>query len=145
MLQSLSYDEAKQVAELAKTARGMRDWILTEIAEDKLGEPRPARGQHDPAGNIGLEPLPASHPARLALEQRIASLSDEARWELQALAWIGRGDYSAGQWDKAVSTASTSAEASVQMLTDNADLHDHITKGLYEIAASPRGAAPQPS
>jgi len=145
MLKSCTEDDARHIADLAKTARQARDRILSEVAEDKFGEPRPARGEHDPASGIGLQPLPPDHPARLALERALASFSDEARWELQALVWIGRGDYGAGQWENAVSTASTSAGASAQALADTADLHEQITKGLYEIRTSPKGAAPQSS
>lgn len=145
MLKSCTDDDARRIADLAKTARQARDRILSEVAEGKFGEPRPMRGQHDPASDIGLEPLPHDHPARVALEQAVASLSDEALWELQALAWIGRGDYGAGQWETAVSAASRSPDASAQALADIANLHEEITKGLYEIATSFKGAAPLPS
>ncbi len=145
MLKNCTYDDAKRIADLAKTARQARDRILSEVAEGKFGELMPMRGQHDPASNIGLDPLPPGHPARIALEQAIASLTDEARWELETLAGIGRGDCGAAQWEKAVSTASLSATTSAQTLADNADLHEQITKGLYEIAAISRsGAVPQP-
>lgn len=133
-MKSCSYEDARRIADLAKTARQARDRILSEVAEDKFGEPEPARGQHDPTSRIGLDPLPQDHPARMALNQAIASLSDEARWELQALAWIGCGDYGVGQWENAVAAASTSAGATAEALADNADLHEQITKGLYEMA-----------
>lgn len=145
MLKNCTYDDAERIAGLAKAARQQRDRILTEVAEAKFGEPKPARGQHDPTSTIGLDPLPLDHPARRALERAIASLPDEARWELQALVWIGCGDYGAGQWNKAVDIASRSPNASVETLAANADLHEHITKGLYEIAAisSKRTASPR--
>ncbi len=134
MLKSFSYAEARRVADLARIARQTRDRILSEVAEQKLGEPQPMRGRHDPASTIGLDPLPPDHPARIALEKEIASLSDEARCELQALVWIGDGSYGPAQWENAVSAASRPASPSAQLLADSADLHEQITKGLYEIA-----------
>lgn len=145
MLKSFTNADARRIADLAKTARQARDRILSEVAEDKFGEPRPARGEHDPTSGIGLQPLPLDHPARIALEQAVASLPDEARWELQALVWIGSGDYGAEQWENAVSAASTSAGASTQALADIANLHEQIAKGLYEIGTSSKGAAPPQS
>ena len=144
MLKSCTHDDARRIADLAKAARQVRDRILSEVAEGKFGEPRPARGQHDPVSGIGLEPLMPNHPARVALERAVASLSDQARWELQALIWIGRGDYGAAQWESAVAAASTSGGATAQALADIANLHEEITKGLYGIATSPKGAALQP-
>ena len=134
MLENLKPDEAKRIADLAKVARRARDKGLSSFSERELGEPVAARGEHNPAGAIGLEPLRPNHPARVALERAIASLCPEARWDLQALIWVGRGEYAAKDWSEAVTIASTSADATVEALVDHPDLHDFVMKGLYEVA-----------
>ena len=45
MLQELSADQARQIADLAKAARAARDAILHNVPEQVLGVPRPARGE----------------------------------------------------------------------------------------------------
>ena len=135
MLKNCSQEDIARIAKLAKTARAARDRLLSGIPEGALGEPQPMRGPRDPASSIGLDPLPPDHPARRGLEQAITALSDEARSELQALVWIGRGDYGAGQWDEAVAAASQATRPPPQTLAASANLHEYIEKGLYAVAA----------
>ncbi len=137
MLEELTVDQARRVAGLAQAARQVRDRSLSELGEQQLGEPEPARGEHNPAGTAGLEPLPVDHPKRLALQRAIAELSAEARWELQALMWLGQGEYAAKDWTDAVAAASSAADASIEAMIDQPDLHDLIMKGLYELALMP--------
>lgn len=134
MLQILTTTEANHIADLANVARRARDKGLSLFSERRLGEPEPVRGEHNPSAAIGLEPLPPNHPARAALRNAIAGLPEEARWELQALVRIGRGEYGSKGWGEAVTAASTSAEASVEALVDNPDLHDLVKRGLYDLA-----------
>lgn len=133
MLKSCRREDLLRIADLAGAARRARDRILSEVTENRFWEPQPVRGPHDPIANLGLDPLPPRDPSRLALEAAVSSLSDAGRCELQAVVWIGRGDYAARQWDAAISAARDTAGLSVASLADNADLHDQITKGLYEI------------
>jgi hypothetical protein len=114
MLDILTVDQAKKVAALAQAARRARDRSLTPLAERELGEPTPARGEHNPGKAIGLEPLPPNHPALLALAQAMAALPAEALPELQALVWLGRGDYAAKDWTEAVASASTAPESTIE-------------------------------
>lgn len=134
MREELTTSQAKRIADLAKVARHARDESLSSFSERGLGELKPARGQHNAAAAIGLEPLPPNHPARVALQNAIAALRPEARWELQALVWVGRGEYGAKQWSEAVTAASTGANASVEALVENPDLHDLVNRGLYDVA-----------
>ncbi len=137
MPDKLTVDQAKRVADLAQAARQARDESLSALGEQELGEPEPARGEHNPAGAAGLEPLPVDHPKRVALQRAMAELSAEARWELQALVWLGQGEYAAKDWAEAVAAASTAADASIEAMVDQPDLHDLIMKGLYELALMP--------
>ena len=136
MLEQITLEQTKRIAALARTARQARDWSLTPLAERQLGEPEPARGEHNPGGAVGLEPLLPGDPARLALRQALADLPDEALAELRALTWLGRGDYAAKDWTEAVGRAAISAETAVEAIADEPDLHDLIMKGLYELGGA---------
>jgi hypothetical protein len=98
-----------------------------------LGQPKPARGKHDPAAALGLDPVPFDHPTRKALREAIEALSIPARRGLLALVWMGRGDYGAAQLDKAVADAASITDLSVDRITSEADLHDLLMKSLYEL------------
>ena len=109
MLERITVEDVKRIARLAKAARDVRDQILTPVREQELGQPKPARGVHNPAAALGLDPVPVDHPTRKALGQAIEGLSIDARRELLALIWIGQGDYGAAELDRAfANTASNS-------------------------------------
>jgi hypothetical protein len=134
MLEAITIEQAKHIADLAKEARSARDHALSELPERDLGEPKLGRGEHNPAAGIGFDPLPAGHPTRVALRNAIIALSDEARSELLALAWVGRGEYGVKDWQRAVPAATAIlAAAGTDLLADEADLHEQLTKGLYEL------------
>jgi len=136
MLEAITIDQVSRIAALAKEARLIRDRALLELPERELGEAKPQRGEHNPAAGIGFAPLPDDHPARIALQKAVAALSDEAGSELLALAWIGRGEYGAKDWQRAVPAATAMlASAGKDFLADEVDLHEQLTKGLYEISA----------
>jgi hypothetical protein len=136
MLKHIATEDVERIAQLAKAARDARDVILSEVREQDLGQPKPARGEHNPAAALGLDPLPFDHPARKALRQMIAELSTDARRELQALVWIARGDYGAAQWDKAFADSASIVDLPAAQLTSEADLHELLMKGLYELKLS---------
>ena len=139
MFENCTQDDVRRIAALAKDARRVADQLLSEVSEKKFAEPRPMRGERSRPDVISLGLLPPGHPARVALEAAIAALSNEGRWELRALSWIGQGDYGAADWSDAVAAASRSPTATVDALADEADLHEHLTKGFYEVLApSPR-------
>jgi hypothetical protein len=137
MLEAITVQNVRQIADLAKEARIVRDRALLELPERELGEPNPQRGEHNAAAGLGFDPLPANHPARLALRNAVLALSDEARSELLALAWIGRGEYGAKDWPRAVpAAAALLASAGADLLAEEANLHEQLTKGLYELRAT---------
>jgi hypothetical protein len=134
MLETITVEDAKYVAELAMVARQARDRILDKIRDEDLGEPKPARGEHNPARALGLDPLPQDHPARLALRDAITTLPWAARSELGALLSIGQGNYAARDWEKALAAASAvEDEVMIGILLDEVDLHEYLMKGLYEL------------
>jgi hypothetical protein len=78
MLEKIAAEEVKRIAGLAKAAREARDLMLEKIPDGALGQSAPAKGEHNPAAALGLEPLPADHPDRLALKGAIGSLPSGA-------------------------------------------------------------------
>lgn len=133
MLERIAAEEVKRIAALAKAAREARDLMLEKIPDEVLGQPGPARGEHNPAAALGLEPLPADHPARLALKGAINNLPPEARRELLALMWIGRNDYGTAEWERAMADATTPFEVTAETLIEEPDLAAFLLKGLYEM------------
>jgi uncharacterized protein DUF3775 len=136
--------EARRIAELAAAAREARDRTLSPVREAKLGEPTPARGEHDPAGTLGFAGLPQAEPAHHALREAIEALLPDIRRKLWVVMRTGRGDYAKADWDRAITAAeNVSDESIVGDLAEEVDLHDKLMKGLYEIgaAAHPGSAA----
>lgn len=137
MLTDLNVNQARFIALLAKTARMQRDALLGNVAEDDLDGLMPGRGVHNPTAELGFEPLPAGASPTAALREAIASLSETARRELYALMRIGQGHLAAKKWHRGLTDANTLGDAAVaEAIIEDADLHDHITKGLYETELS---------
>lgn len=134
MLHELEILEAKHIAELAAEARDARDRLLESVPEADLGEPQPARGEHNPAGSLGFDALPSDEPSRSALREAIEQLPPAVLRKIWALTLIGRGDYAAKDWDQAMAEAVPASDASlIDSLMTQADLHDYLMKGLYEL------------
>ena len=134
MLKDLHPDQVRFVALLANTARVQRDALLGNVAQADLDGTSPGRGEHNPTAELGVEPVPAdvSEPSA-ALLQAVKSLPPIARQELYALMRIGQGHLAVQKWHRGLSEAETLGdEAIVGAIIDDPDLHDHLSKGLYE-------------
>jgi Protein of unknown function (DUF3775) len=137
MLRELNPDQVHFVALLARTAREQRDALLGHVAETELSGTIPGRGEHNPTAELGFEPLPAADLQAAALREAIASLSEPACQELYALMRIGQGHLAPKKWHRGlVEAKALGRDAVTAALTDDADLHDHLSKGLYEIKLS---------
>jgi hypothetical protein len=134
MFKDLHVDQARFIALLANTARAQRDALLGNVAEKDLDGLTPGRGEHNPTVELGIEPLPAdASRAAAALREAINSLAEPARRELYALMRIGQGHLAAKKWDYGLSEAEMLGNSAITAaITDDPDLHDHLTKGLYE-------------
>lgn len=134
MLQHISAKQVKDIAQLARNARAARDRILSEVPPGaELGQPKSMRGDHNPTAALGFRPLSPQHPARAALAQAVSALPAEAAAELRALMWIGREDFAPNQLSKAYTESMAATEPVLASLLDRADLHDLLTKALYEL------------
>ena len=137
MLRALNVDQARFVALLARTARTQRDALLGNVAEVDLDGVTPGRGEHNPTAELGLEPLAAEASQTAALREAIASLSPTARQELYTLMRVGQGHLSAKKWHRGITEAEALGDTTITAaIIDDPDLHDHITKGLYEAERS---------
>jgi hypothetical protein len=133
MLKELSAGQARFVATLARAARTQRDALLGNVAEVDLNGANPARGEHNPTAELGLEPQPPGASQTAALRDAIATLTPAARFELYALMRIGQGHLAAQKWHRGLSEAALLGDETVTAaIIEDPDLHDHIMKGLYE-------------
>ena len=134
MLKDLNAGQVRFIALLAKTARTQRDVLLGNVAEADLGGLTPGRGEHNPAADLGFEPLAPEKLQTTALHEAITSLSEAARRELYALMRIGQGHLAAKKWHRGLSEAETLGdETTTAAIIGDADLHDHLSKALYEV------------
>jgi hypothetical protein len=137
MLRQLTEEQARQTAALAKAVRKARDALLDNVPDEDLGEPPAARGEHNPTAAFALDPLPPDDPAVAALRQALSALQPGARAELFVLMRMGQGDLGINDWDRGLSEAELLGDQTVTAaMTEDLDLHDHVTKGLYEITPS---------
>jgi hypothetical protein len=133
MLEHLNADQARFIALLANAARAQRDALIGKVPEADFGGVKAARGAHNPTAALGLDPLPEASPQTDALRNAVTSLSPEARSELYVLMRIGQGDFAAKKWHRGLTEAANLGDETVTgTLIENADLHDHVMKGLYE-------------
>jgi len=137
MLQEIEVLEARHIADLAADARRLRDRLLEKVPDAALGEPTPARGEHNPSGNVVLEDVLASRPEFVALHEAIAALPRDIREKLWVVTQIGRGDLTILDWDGGLSAASLlTDEDIVANLLGEPDLRDFLGKGLYALGAA---------
>jgi Protein of unknown function (DUF3775) len=133
MLKNLNTDQARFVALLAKAARAERDAMLGHGPDRALSEAAAARGERNPTAELGFDPLPADNLQLKALRDALTALSVEARSELYVLMRIGEGQVAARQWHRGLQEAQLLGDATLAAtLIEDADLHDHVLKGLYE-------------
>ena len=114
-----------------------RDALLGHVAERDLNGTIPGRGEHNPTAELGFEGLAAADSQMAALREAVVALLPAARQELYALMRIGQGNLAAKKWHRGLSEAELLGEDAVTAaIMDDADLHDHLTKGLYEAKLS---------
>ena len=77
------------------------------------------------------------NPTERELQAAIASLDADARAELVALAWVGRGDYEASEWREALAAARDRAETSTaRYLMGIPLLGDYIEDGADQLGVN---------
>lgn len=82
-------------------------------------------------------PAHAGSPEYEELKEFIEGLNDDEQFELIAIAWIGRGTFTADDWDEAVDTARDEhARNAVRYLLGMPLLADYLEEGLSELGLS---------
>ena len=133
MLKDLNVDQARFVALLAKAARAERDVLLGHGLDKDLGETIATRGERNPTAALGFDPLPADDSQLKALRDALGSLTEGARSELYVLMRIGQGHLGAKTWHRGIEEARLLGDAAIAgALIEDPDLHDHLSKGLYQ-------------
>ena len=91
------------------------------------------RGEHNPTAALGFDPLPAQDTQLSALRNALAALTAAARSELDGLMRVGQWQLAIKKWRRGIREAQSLGDATVTAaLIEDADLHDHVLKGLYE-------------
>ena len=138
MLHELDALEARRIADLANDAGRARDRFLEKVRQSAFGEPKPARGEHDPTRDISLDDVLANKPEVVALRQAITALPREIRQSIWAVMEIGRGDFAAQDWERSMRHAVLLADAdAVAALLDEPDLHIRLGRGFYLLGMAP--------
>jgi hypothetical protein len=137
LMHELEVLEARRIADLASDARKVRDLLLEKVADAALGEPKTARGEHNPASRLVLDSVLASKPEFVALRRAIIELPRDIREKLWVVLQIGRGDAAVLDWDAAIATAQAlTGDEIADNLWSETDLHNCLHKGLYELRAA---------
>ena len=129
----------RRIAQLALKAGAAQDRAFVNAAVLELDEPHPPQAEGRPVNDLGLAALPDDEPTVRALREAIEAASDDLKRKLWAVSRIGSGDYAANQWEQAIADADhLTHSAFISELADEADLHDRLMKGLYELALAER-------
>ena len=92
-----------------------------------------SRGERNPTAALGYDPLPADDRQLSALRDALDALTSTERSELYVLMRIGQGHLAANKWHRGIEEAQSLGDATVAgALIENPDLHDHLSKGLYQ-------------
>ena len=92
--------------------------------------------RHDTHHHDGLQEEEADDLTAVELRELINDLNVDEAAELVALAWIGRGDYDAAEWDEAVTAARQRPNGKTsKYLMGMPMLGDYLEEGLEAIGA----------
>lgn len=79
----------------------------------------------------------ADDPTALELRGAVAGLNMDQRAELLALCWLGRGDYSAADWDEALREAQSTQDRNLaNYLLGTPLLGDYLEEGYNQLGYS---------
>ncbi|MFQ6017163.1 MAG: DUF3775 domain-containing protein [Kiloniellaceae bacterium] len=104
--------------------------------KDAPGEPDP---ESTPAEETLREEMHyyADDPVAQEIKDTIEGLNDDHQAELVALVWLGRGDYTADEWDEAVRTArERHSNPTSDYLLGTPLLGDYLEEGLAQLDRS---------
>lgn len=132
-------DRAEPPADLGLDRETLAYIVLKARAFDALVAPGDTSDASDAPDDRFVDALEdeKDNPTERELQAAIASLDADARAELVALAWVGRGDYDAGEWREALAAARDRAETSTaRYLMGIPLLGDYIEDGADQLGVS---------
>ncbi len=102
-------------------------------AKEEIVEPDPGSNPTDDSDYEVLEDYPED-PVYEELERLIASLNEDEQANLVALAWLGRGDYTAAEWAEALAAAhDRQTGPAAHYLLGMPLLADYLEEGLSQL------------
>jgi hypothetical protein len=120
--------------------RGVLAYIVLKArAFDALVAPDHASDGSDSVDDRFVDALEdeADNPTQQELRAAITSLNADARAELVALSWLGRGDYEADEWEQALKEARERAQGSTTRYLMGAPLlGDYLEEGAAKLGVS---------
>lgn len=100
---------------------------------DLPGEPDPDDGPEDTVVRAAMNYY-ANNPIAQEIKDMIDGLNDDEQADLVALTWIGRGDYSAEEWQETVNTArQRRTNPTSDYLLGTPLLGDYLEEGLIHL------------
>lgn len=115
-------------------------YILVKAREyDAKEEQSDPESGSNPSDDKGIDILEQSgnDPIEAELSDALHGLNDDERFDLLAITWIGRGDYTGDEWAKARGAAGElRAQQVPEYLIHTPLLSDYIEEGLSQIAVS---------
>lgn len=133
VLEKLAALELRTLADRARAVREVRDRMVSGLDYDAFAEDSPARGEHNPGADLGLDVVPEDDPARTALEEALSALPPAALREVWAAVLVGRGEYQLSDWDRAMADAKRLTDVSTGMFMGVADLQGCLMRVVYEL------------
>lgn len=86
---------------------------------------------------LGILEATSDNPTRAELRAALEDLNEDEMIELLALAWLGRGDYTAAEWAEAVAAARAAHDdRAVTYLLETPNLGDLVEEGLAALGLS---------
>ena len=144
MLTNITTDQVRHIIHLSDVAADMADrlsnrMVRSDASQDSTGGEQVHRLGDTPGELSDMEPLRGTTMADALhqLEQAISDLSPAARQELHAIFLIGRGEFTAREWEEALEAAEARAnESESRMLAERNSLGPQLSKGLYLLKLS---------
>ncbi|NNK77236.1 MAG: DUF3775 domain-containing protein [Litoreibacter sp.] len=116
----------RRLIDKLRAVMGREGEVMPEIGGNASDDERPMTLQ-ETEGDLLLEEL----------EEEIEAMDEDHRIELVALMWVGRGDFSAGEWQEALELARERQEGpTARYLLSHPRVADQIASGLEGLGHS---------
>lgn len=116
---------------------------MPEIHADTIAQVILLAREMGEAGSVGAMDGMAgtSGPAEAELRAFIQALTEDEKYDLVAVAWVGRESFGADEWDEAVATArQEKTNSTADYLVGMDLLADYLESGLEELGIDPGDA-----